>query len=223
MSWDGPWSQLIATNYEQDVVKRTKKNLSQEAVNKLIYDVMSSDMGLASLASGENLAGGSNSSSKGLLAQDLMTKIIGELATVTAETEETSGDVKTSKEGRFLNKTGDNFNTVICTELRRQGLLSQRLYESVGAPWKQVSYFTWRGYHFWANPIARKMRTSPLLTAFFEPIVVSRYKLLSGDPDFHFLGRLTKLGEPLCWVMGFILAHLAHFKDLKNGRVHSGT
>lgn len=223
MSWDGPWSQLVATNYEQDITKRTKKNLSAEAIQKLIYDAMSSDAGLAALASGENLAGGSKSSSKTLLAQDMMTKLIGELASVTAETEETSGDVKTSKEGRFLNKTGDNFKTVICTELRRQGLLSQHLYESVGAPWKQVSYFTWRGYCFWAIPIAQKMRTSPLLTAFFEPIVVSRYKLLSGDPDFHFLGRLTKLGEPLCWILGFILAHVAHFKGMKNGRVQSGT
>lgn len=242
MPWDsalGLWGKAMDNNYELGTTQRVRKNLSDEAIQKLIYDAMSSDAGLAALASAENLAGGSKSSSKTLLAQDLMTKIIGELAAVTAETETTEDQAKTTKEGRFLSKTGDNLekpsgimggagagalsDTVICTELRRQGLLSQRLYESVGAPWKQVPYFTWRGYHFWAAPIARKMRTSPLLTAFFEPIVISRYKLLSGDPDFHLLGRLTRLGEPICWILGFVLSHLAHFKGLKNGRVQSGT
>lgn len=218
MSWDGPWSQLIATNYEQDVVKRTRKNISQEGIDKLIYDALSSDQGLASLASAENLTGGSKSSSKTLLAQDLMTKLIGELALVTAETEESTGDVKTSKEGRFLNKTGDNFNTVICTELKRQGVLSSELCESVGPPWKQVPYFTWRGYYFWAQHIAKAMRSSPRLTSFFRPIVQSRYELLSQKPGFHFLGRLTKLAEPFCYILGFVVACIAVHKDMKNGR-----
>jgi len=35
----------------------SKKVLSQDAINKLIYDVSSADQGFASLATGENLAG----------------------------------------------------------------------------------------------------------------------------------------------------------------------
>lgn len=220
-NWLVPWDSIISNNNRQYNVgwKSSQRQLSQEAIDKLIYDVMSSDQGLAALSSGENLSGGSNSSVKTLMAQDMMTKLIGELATVTAKTVEEQDMVtdKESKQGRKL--------SVICTELKRQGLLSEYLYEKVGPPWKQVSYFTWRGYSFWATKIAKKMQTSPLLTAFFEPIVVSRYKYLSGDPDFHLLGRLTVALQPVCWVLGFIVANIQHFKDLKNGRTYnlSGT
>ena len=219
MSWDGPWSQLVATNYEQATTKTTKKNISQEAINKLIYDALSSDQGLAALASGENLAGGSKSASKTLLAQDMMTKIVGELAAVTAETTETMGDEKTSKEGRFMSKIGDSFSTVICTELHRQGKLSSELYYSVGAPYAQVSYFTWRGYHLWASRVVPLMQKSERLSNLLLPIIRSRYLLLSGAPGFHFLGHLTcKIGEPICWMIGTTVAHFAHFKELKYGR-----
>ena len=64
----------------------TKKVLSQEAIDKLIYDVLSSDQGLASLATGENLSGGFGSTAKSQLAQDFVVKTIGELANVMAET-----------------------------------------------------------------------------------------------------------------------------------------
>lgn len=237
MPWDGAlglWGKAMDNNYELGTVQRTRKNLSQEAIDKLIYDALSSDAGLAALASGENLTGGAKSSSKTLLAQDMMAKLIGELASVTAETETSEDQVKTTKEGRAVNKIGDfgdkynAFNrgqnlddTVICTELRRQGLLSQELYSSVGHPWKQVPYFTWRGYHFWAAHIAKAMRTSPLLTSFFRPIVQSRYELLAEKPGFHFLGRLTRLAEPLCYILGVVVAYIAAYKDVKNGRTIS--
>lgn len=218
--WDSAlnlWGTAMSNNTRQGQTTTTRKVLSEEAINKLIYDALSSDQGLAALASGENLAGGSKSSSKTLLAQDMMTKLIGELASVTAETQQSQDTEKTTKEGRFLNKFADDTGTVICTELRRQGLLSQHLYETVGPPQKQVSYFTWRGYHIWAKHVAKWMQSSPVLTAFMQPIAVSRYKFLSGDPDFHILGRLTVALQPLCWILGFIVAHVAHFKDLKNG------
>lgn len=242
MPWDGAlglWGKAMDNNYELGTVQRTRKNLSDEAIQKLIYDALSSDAGLAALASGENLAGGSKSSSKTLLAQDMMAKLIGELASVTAETETSEDQVKTTKEGRFVSKFGDNLekpsgimggagagalsDTVICTELRRQGLLSQRLYESVGAPWKQVPYYTWRGYHIWARHVVPLMQKSPALSKTLLPIIRSRYELLAGSKDFCFWGRVTQIFEAPCYLLGFIIAHVAHYKDLKNGRVQSGS
>lgn len=235
MPWDsalGLWGKAMDNNYEVGTKTTTKKNLSQEAINKLIYDALSSDQGLAALASGENLAGGSKSASKTLLAQDMMAKIVGELAAVTAETEQMTDEVKTTKEGRAVNKIGDAgdkynaFNrgqnlddTVICTELHRQGKLSSELYHSVGAPYAQVSYFTWRGYHLWASRVVPLMARSDLLSNLLLPIIRSRYLLLSDAPGFHFLGHLTcKIGEPICWMIGTAVAHFAHFKELKYGR-----
>lgn len=224
--WDSAlnlWGTAMSNNTRQGGTQITRKNLSEEAINKLIYDALSSDQGLAALASGENLAGGSKSSSKTLLAQDMMTKLIGELASVTAETEQTMKEEKTTKEGRFLNKFADDTGTVICTELRRQGLLSSELYESVGAPWKQVPYYTWRGYHIWASRVVPLMQKSPLLCKVLLPIIRSRYELLAGSKDFCFWGRVTQIFEAPCYFLGFIIAHVAHYKDLKNGRVQSGS
>jgi len=219
--WDSAlqlWGTAMANNTREGGTVTTRKNLSQESIDKLIYDALSSDVGLAALASGENLTGGSKSSSKTLLAQDMMAKIIGELASVTAETEQTTKQEKTTKEGRALNKFADNTGTVICTELHRQGKLSSELYHSVGAPYAQVSYFTWRGYHLWASRVVPLMARSERLSNLLLPVIRSRYLLLSGAPGFHFFGRMTqRIGEPICWMIGAVVSHFAHFKELKYG------
>ena len=178
--------------------KTTQKILSQEAINKLIYDVMSSDQGLASLASGENLSGGFNSSSKTLLAQDLMTKLIGELAIGTAQTvEDTQSSTASKKSGA---------KTVICTELARQGLLDPELYEAGGGPSKQVSKTTWIGYHCWAVHVVPKMQKSERLSRAILPIVQSRYLYLTGAPGVHILGRLSVwVGHPVCYAIGTVI------------------
>jgi hypothetical protein len=178
--------------------KTTQKILSQEAVDKLIYDVLSSDQGLASLASGENLSGGFNSSSKSLMAQDFMTKLIGELAIGTAQTVEDTESRSVSK------KSGAK--TVICTELARQGLLDPDLYEAGGPPSKQVSFITWSGYICWAEKVVPLMQRSPILSRALLPIVQSRYLYLTGVPGTHTLGRLSVfIGHPICWIIGAIL------------------
>jgi hypothetical protein len=224
--WDsalGLWGTAMSNNTRQGGTQVVRKNLSQEAIDKLIYDALSSDGGLAALASGENLAGGSKSSSKTLLAQDMMTKLIGELASITAETETTTSEEKSTKEGRFLNKFADNTGTVICTELKRQGLLSSDLYTKVGPPWKQVSYFTWKGYYIWASKVVPLMKKSPTLSRALLPVVRSRYELLAGSKDFCFWGRVTQIFEIPCYILGAILAHVDHFKDLKNGRIYTNS
>jgi len=61
-------------------------DLSPEGYNQIIKDVLASDAGLASLATGENLSGGYGSSVKAQLAQDLVLNIAGEMAKLTAPT-----------------------------------------------------------------------------------------------------------------------------------------
>lgn len=183
-------------------LKSQRKVLSQEAIDKLIYDVMASDQGLASLASGENLSGVFNSSSKTLLAQDLTAKLIGELANVTAETL-TSENTTSKSSSKSL---GGGLKTVICTELALQGYLDPKLYEAGGPPSKQVSKTTWCGYHVWATKVVPRMKVSPVLCKFLAPIVISRYRYLTGVPGFHLLGRASVyLGHPVCYLIGTAL------------------
>ena len=198
--------QSTSTAQTQSGTKVSQRKFDQSAIDKLIYDALSSDAGLASLASGENLSGGFNSSSKTLQTQDFLTKLIGELAIASAPlTEETTTSQASS---------GKKKATVICTELARQGLLDPDLYEAGGPPSRQVSFITWSGYICWAEKVVPVMQRSARLSRALLPIVQSRYLYLTGAPGVHTLGRLSVyIGHPVCWILGAILT-----RGGKNGR-----
>ena len=194
----GLMPQSTTTSASKSGTSKTQRVFDQTAIDKLIYDVMASDQGLASLAAGENLSGGFNSSAKTLQTQDFLTKLIGELAIASAPqiTESQESSTQTNKKK----------SSVICTELARQGLLSQELYEAGGAPSKQISYTTWVGYHSWAVGVVERMKESPRLCKFLLPIVESRYRYLTGVPGTHTLGRLTVyVGHPVCFLIGTLI------------------
>lgn len=178
--------------------KTTRRVFDQAAIDKLIYDAFSSDVGLASLASGENLSGGFNSSTKTLQVQDFMTKLIGELAVASAPLEE---NTVTSQASSSRKKA-----SVICTELARQGYLDPDLYEAGGPASKQISYTTWVGYHCWAVHVVERMKNSPRLCQLLLPLVESRYRYLTGVSGTHLLGRITiYLGHPVCFLIGTVI------------------
>ena len=195
-----PSSQTTSGSTSKSGTSTTQRVLSDEAINKLIYDVLASDQGLANLASGENLSGGFNSSAKTLQAQDFMTKLIGELAVATAPT------VTESEEQATQTQTSKKKATVICTELARQGLLSPELYEAGGPASKQVHRTTWIGYHCWAVHVVSKMQKSERLSRALLPIVQSRYLYLTKAPGIHLLGRLSVwVGHPICYAIGTVI------------------
>jgi hypothetical protein len=176
----------------------SQKQISQEGINKLIYDVLSSDQGLAALGGVENASGGFKSSTKSLLSQDLMAKLVGELANVTAPTVKT----ESSQENSSKDNTSIKAGTVICTELVRQDKLDLDLYAAGHSHFLSLHPAIIRGYHFWAEPIAIKMATSPRLTRFFAPIARKRYEYIVYG-DFSITGFLTiYFGQPLCFLIG---------------------
>ncbi len=176
---------------------KTKKNISQEGIDKLIYDVLSSDRGLASLAAGENVSGGYGSSTKRMMSQDLITKLVGELANITAETTTTSQEAKKRK------KEGGQ-PTVICTELMKQGLLDPNLYSAGEYHFLTLPEATIAGYQFWGIPVAFYLKTHPRIAEFIAPIAVSRYEMIV-HKRFKFWGALTiYIAQPICYVLGII-------------------
>ena len=98
--------------------RTTQKQFSQEAIDKTIYDIMSADQGLAALATAENASGGYGSSSKTLLAQDLIAKVAGTIAQITAPEVETTSSKNVKKS--FSQTAGAKMGTVICTHLAVQ-------------------------------------------------------------------------------------------------------
>jgi hypothetical protein len=182
----------------QNSTTRTQKVLSQEAIDKLVYDVMSSDQGLAALATAENASGGYGSSSKTLLAQDLIAKVTGELANITAETVETT-------KGKTSNKSA-KAGTVICTYLAEQGYINIQLYLRGNFHTLNLPDQTRRGYLLWAIPTVRWMKKYPLVCRLLAPTVTKRYEYIV-DGKFSIAGALTVwIGQPICYVIGSFLS-----------------
>lgn len=179
--------------------KSSKQRIFDQAgIDKLIYDVMSSDRGLASLASGENLSGGFNSSTKTLQTQDFLTKLIGELAV--------AGAPEVTTEDKQSTQTQKKKSSVICTELALQGYLCPELYEAGGPASKQIPFIAWVGYHSWAVHVVARMKKSPRLCAALAPIVISRYRYLTNAPGANILGRITVyVGHPACYLIGTVI------------------
>jgi hypothetical protein len=80
--------------------------------------------------------------------------------------------------------------TVICTELFRQGLLTKEVYaadDEFGRIMSTYNNSALLGYRIWATPIARKMKTSCLLTA-----VVSKFAIPWANQMAHEMGAKEK-------------------------------
>src|SRR5574343_949021 len=201
-----PTSQTQITNTSGTTRSTQKRELSQEAINKLIYDAMSGDKGVAALATGENLSGGYGSSTKALLTQDFMVKLIGELAAVTAPVT-TEGETQSTQSSKSKKKV-----SVICTELHRQGLLETELYEHHTAQlhFHMLPAETLTGYYSWAVPLTKYLSSSPKLSAALAPIARARYRMvISGE--WNFFGWLTLVpGQWICQKLGMILMRKSH-------------
>jgi hypothetical protein len=187
--------------------RTTQKMLSQEGIDKIVYDILSSDQGLAALSSAENASGGYGSSSKTLLAQDLIAKVAGEIANITAPTVETSNQKTVNKKA--------SAKTVICTHLAERGYIPITLYLRGMFHTLQLPIETRVGYLSWAERLVPILARNPWLCRLIAPIVLSRYKLIV-EGKFGILGALTVyVGQPLCFILGAFI--IAFGKDQPNG------
>ena len=179
--------------------RTVQKQFSQEAIDKTIYDILSSDQGLAALANAENASGGYGSSSKTLLAQDLIAKVAGTIAQITAPEVTTESSKKVDK------NTTASAKTVICTYLAEQGYINLRLYLAGTYHTLSLPQQTRRGYLFWAEPVVSLMKKYPFLCPMIAPTVRARYEfIVSGK--FSVAGAATVyIGQPICYLIGMIL------------------
>jgi hypothetical protein len=189
--------------------KTTQRVLSPEAQMRMITQALSADQGLAQLLSSQNLAGGFGSSSATLQAQDFMSKVIADLAAVTAPLQE--DQVSSSSQKKKA--------SVICTELVRQGMLNAELYAAGESHFLKISENTKIGYWSWAVYVVYLMRRHEMLCWLLLPVVQSRYEMITTG-QFKILGAATiYLGQPICWLIGSVIKRL-HIGE-QNGRVES--
>lgn len=117
-----------------------------------------------------------------------------------------SGGAITEGVGEFAQDFGELISdSVICTELRRQGLLAPATALDVAA-FAKLHQLTKIGYWFWGKPYAKLMRTryGSLFTALVKDSVIARTAHINGS--WNLTGYLTcKVGEPLCYLLGKII------------------
>jgi hypothetical protein len=186
----------------------TRRNVSQEGIDKIMRDILGSEDGLASLAVGENISGGSASTTKTQLSQDLVTKLAGELALINAETITTKSSEGYQKDRSFQTGAKGGYEgqgTVICTELVRQQLLDKELYDAGTAHFQSLPSRTIRGYQCWAKRVVPLMKNSPKLSKALLPIAKARYLHIT-NRKHNLVGFLTVwIAQPLCYVIGYTL------------------
>lgn len=99
------------------------------------------------------------------------------------------------------------FGTVICTELHRQGLMSDEIYEKDAEYGKFLAEecpTVIRGYHLFGVPLARKMKTSPRLTKLIKPFGLAWAKHIAGEDNI--LGMfIFMIGVPVCFTLGLFV------------------
>lgn len=202
-----------ATNITGSGKQTTYKTVSQASLDKIISDVLGSDQGIAALAQGENVSGGFGSTAKTQLAQDLITKLVGEIATITAPT--TVSTEQNQQQQAVTKQSSKKSVTVICTELLNQGKFPSELYYHP----KALAHFmnlpdeTVSGYHFWAMKVVEWMKKSPRLCAFLRPIVLARYiQIVYGQSSI--LGSATiYVGQPVCYLIGHAVKFFSKESD----------
>lgn len=107
---------------------------------------------------------------------------------------------------------GGDGGKVICTELLRQGLFCPDLYDEEVRLAHLVSDRTRAGYHLWAVPYVRLMRRSRLATRIVRPLAIAWAEQHTGRRN-SIAGYATRLiGQPLCWLLGFVPTSTDHRK-----------
>lgn len=200
----------------------TGKQLSQAAIDKLTYDVLASDAGLASLATGENLAGGYSASTKALLAQDFVVKLVGELANVTAQTVSTEVGSATKTSSSSSSKKVGGLKTVICTALNQLGYFPDHIYNhpKAQAHFHSIHPYTLAGYHLWGAPVAASIHKHPRILKLVLALCMSRYEQVINDHRTVGGFITITLGHPICFAIGSVIAAVHYLKGNTYGPVN---
>lgn len=119
------------------------------------------------------------------------------------------GTVVGSALGGILGGLGGG-GSAICTEMHRQGYLSDRVMQLDDQFRKSVDADTVRGYQIWAFPFARLMRKSRILSRITAPFALSWAFTMAASlapTEFkpRFIGKcMMAVGKPICKLIGKI-------------------
>lgn len=182
----------------QSGTQRQYKDLSPEAMQKLVSDILGSEQGLAATAQGQSAAGLYGSSTNALLTQKLVTDTAGMLANLTAPTV-TETSQRTEQKSRK--------KSIICTSLMHAGLLDKELFRAGEAHFQTLHPRVVEGYLYWGTPLAVSIRKNPqsATAKFWLAVAKARYLHITGRKK-NLLGASTVwLVQPACYLLSFLI------------------
>lgn len=180
---------LIPSRTTTTTNKSAQTQYSDNALNDMIYQLLSGSSGVSAIATAEAGTGGFGSSAKQLQLADLISSTAGEIAK--AKAPQTSSETQTTKKKK----------SIICTVLYENGLLDEELYFRGQKQFIELPLEVILGYHKWGYWVAAQIPTYTLLTKVCRFIAIRRYTyVLFGQ--FSITGWISvKLGEPFCKVI----------------------
>jgi len=98
-------------------------------------------------------------------------------------------------------------DTVICTELCRQGIISSSLYTTVHKITDTLPLSVKLGYYSWAIPLVKLMRKSKIITKLVSSLAIPTMHYISSTIDSSYrpniIGKVIwKVGKKLCDIKG---------------------
>jgi hypothetical protein len=118
-------------------------------------------------------------------------------------------------------KASGMFDSVICTELNRQGLMSDDMWKADMAYGKYVFSVAPEmiiGYHAWGRPTVKLMKKSPLFSTLISYPVLSWSRYISTG-KFSLTGLfVTSFVMPICGIIGNLKLKLNKFSGASNVR-----
>jgi len=109
-------------------------------------------------------------------------------------------------------------DSVLCTELHRQGLMSRDLYlkdAAYGEYLKKYNPNVVVGYKFLAAPFVALMSKSSMFTSIMKYPILSWAKHIAGEKSSTWGHLCQNIGEPVCAIIGKLISKLS-------GAVHEG-
>jgi hypothetical protein len=109
-------------------------------------------------------------------------------------------------------------DSVLCTELHRQGLMDRDLYlrdAAYGEYLKKYNPNVVVGYHFLAAPFVKLMKKSSMFTSIMKYPILSWAKHIAGEESSTWGYLCQNIGEPVCAIIGKLISKLS-------GAVHEG-
>jgi len=201
----------------QDVIARTESKLGSESGTAAATRNRSNTLKRAAAASkGSNLTSGESSQidrqgsfdastqQQGFDTQNLAMyrSLIGNIASNTGALEMGMGNIGVASQPTQVARPSSGI-TVICTELKRQGLLPKEVWELDRAYGLSVDFEIWYGYYIWAKHVAKLMKKSKLITKLVAPLAIAWAYHISGKKNT--LGAIINfVGLKVCKVIGKI-------------------